>query len=129
MAENKNIGYISQVIGPVVDVHFDVESDQTQLPRIHDALDVDRGEGRKPLVIEVQQHIGEDTVRCVAMDSTDGLRRGMKAVNTHAPISMPTGAQIRGRVMNVVGDAIDGLGDLSEDTPCLFIGSLLNSRT
>ena len=115
MAENKNIGYISQVIGPVVDVHFDVESDQTQLPRIHDALDVDRGEGRKPLVIEVQQHIGEDTVRCVAMDSTDGLRRGMKAVNTHAPISMPTGAQIRGRVMNVVGDAIDGLGDLSED--------------
>ena len=60
MAENKNIGYISQVIGPVVDVHFDVESDQTQLPRIHDALDVDRGEGRKPLVIEVQQHIGED---------------------------------------------------------------------
>ena len=115
MAENKNIGYISQVIGPVVDVHFDVEFDQTQLPRIHDALDVDRGEGRKPLVIEVQQHIGEDTVRCVAMDSTDGLRRGMKAVNTHAPISMPTGAQIRGRVMNVVGDAIDGLGDLSED--------------
>ena len=115
MAENKNIGYISQVIGPVVDVHFDVESDQAQLPRIHDALDVDRGEGRKPLVIEVQQHIGEDTVRCVAMDSTDGLRRGMKAVNTHAPISMPTGAQIRGRVMNVVGDAIDGLGDLSED--------------
>ena len=115
MAENKNIGYISQVIGPVVDVHFDVESDQTQLPRIHDALDVDRGEGRKPLVIEVQQHIGEDTVRCVAMDSTDGLRRGMKAVNTHASISMPTGAQIRGRVMNVVGDAIDGLGDLSED--------------
>ena len=115
MAENKNIGYISQVIGPVVDVHFDVESDQTQLPRIHDALDVDRGDGRKPLVIEVQQHIGEDTVRCVAMDSTDGLRRGMKAVNTHAPISMPTGAQIRGRVMNVVGDAIDGLGDLSED--------------
>src|SRR5574344_1071031 len=115
MAENKNIGYISQVIGPVVDVHFDVESDQTQLPRIHDALDVDRGEGRKPLVIEVQQHIGEDTVRCVAMDSTDGLRRGMKAVNTHAPISMPTGAQIRGRVMNVVGDSIDGLGDLNED--------------
>ena len=115
MAENKNIGYISQVIGPVVDVHFDVESDQTQLPRIHDALDVDRGEGRKPLVIEVQQHIGEDTVRCVAVGSSDGLRRGMKAVNTHAPISMPTGAQSRGRVMNVVGDAIDGLGDLSED--------------
>ncbi|MBR4755956.1 MAG: F0F1 ATP synthase subunit beta [Bacteroidales bacterium] len=108
-----NSGYISQVIGPVVDVHFDSGSSGEELPRIHDALFVDRGEGKKPLVVEVEQHIGEDTVRCVAMDSTDGLRRGMKAVNTHAPISMPTGGQIRGRVMNVVGDTIDGLGDLS----------------
>jgi len=115
MAEKENIGYIAQVIGPVVDVHFDVTDEESQLPRIHDALDVDRGDGKKPLVVEVQQHIGEDTVRCVAMDSTDGLRRGMKAVNTHAPISMPTGAQIRGRVMNVVGDSIDGLGNLTED--------------
>ena len=115
MAEKENIGYIAQVIGPVVDVHFDVTDEESQLPRIHDALDVDRGDGKKPLVVEVQQHIGEDTVRCVAMDSTDGLRRGMKAVNTHAPISMPTGAQIRGRVMNVVGDSIDGLGNLNED--------------
>lgn len=115
MAEKENIGYIAQVIGPVVDVHFDVTDEEAQLPRIHDALDVERGEGKRPLVIEVQQHIGEDTVRCVAMDSTDGLRRGMKAVNTHAPISMPTGAQIRGRVMNVVGDSIDGLGNLNED--------------
>ena len=115
MAEKENIGYISQVIGPVVDVHFEVSDAEAQLPRIHDALDVDRGEGKKPLVIEVQQHIGEDTVRCVAMDSTDGLRRGLKAVATNAPISMPTGAQIRGRVMNVVGDSIDGLGDLNED--------------
>ena len=115
MAEKENIGYIAQVIGPVVDVHFEVSDAEAQLPRIHDALDVERGEGKRPLVIEVQQHIGEDTVRCVAMDSTDGLRRGMKAVNTHAPISMPTGAQIRGRVMNVVGDSIDGLGDLNED--------------
>ncbi len=114
MAVKENIGYISQVIGPVVDVHFDVTDEEAQLPRIHDALDVDRGEDKKPLIIEVQQHIGEDTVRCVAMDSTDGLRRGMKTVNTHAPISMPTGAQIRGRVMNVVGDSIDGLGNLNE---------------
>ena len=113
MMENK-VGYISQVIGPVVDVRFDSASDQTALPRIHDALMVDRGEGRRPLVIEVQQHIGEETVRCVAMDSTDGLKRGVKAVATDAPISMPTGAQIRGRVMNVVGDTIDGLGGLSE---------------
>ncbi len=70
MAEKENIGYIAQVIGPVVDVHFDVTDEEAQLPRIHDALDVERGEGKRPLVIEVQQHIGEDTVRCVAMDST-----------------------------------------------------------
>ena len=111
----RNTGYISQIIGPVVDVRFDSSDEDVSLPRIHDALNVDRGEGRKPLVIEVQQHIGEETVRCVAMDSTDGLRRGMKAVATDAPISMPVGSQIRGRVMNVVGDAIDGLSDLGRD--------------
>ena len=110
-----NTGYISQIIGPVVDVRFDSSDEDVSLPRIHDALNVDRGEGRRPLVIEVQQHIGEETVRCVAMDSTDGLRRGMKAVATDAPISMPVGSQIRGRVMNVVGDAIDGLSDLGRD--------------
>lgn len=111
----RNTGYISQIIGPVVDVRFDSSDEDVSLPRIHDALNVDRGEDRKPLVIEVQQHIGEETVRCVAMDSTDGLRRGMKAVATDAPISMPVGSQIRGRVMNVVGDAIDGLSDLGRD--------------
>ena len=105
-------GYISQIIGPVVDVHFDAASDENALPRIHDALEVDKGADRRPLVIEVQQHIGEDTVRCVAMDSTDGLKRGMKVMNTGSPISMPTGGQIRGRVMNVVGETIDGLGSL-----------------
>ncbi|MGN1215718.1 MAG: F0F1 ATP synthase subunit beta, partial [Candidatus Cryptobacteroides sp.] len=108
-------GIISQVIGPVVDVHFEDDSENLRLPGIHESLKVDAGEGRKPLVIEVQQHIGEDTVRCVAMDSTDGLRRGMKAVRTGAPISMPSGSQVRGRVLNVVGDPIDGLGDLSAE--------------
>ena len=114
MAEN--IGYISQIIGPVVDVHFNLEADQekSMLPSIDDALTVHR-DGKRDLVIEVQQHIGEDTVRCVAMDSTDGLKRGMKVVNTKAPISMPVGAQIRGRVMNVIGEPIDGLGDLDEN--------------
>ncbi len=107
-------GYISQIIGPVVDVHFDLGPDSSSLPGIHDALLIDRGNG-KSLLVEVQQHIGEDTVRCVAMDSTDGLRRGMKAVNTAAPISMPVGSQIRGRVMNVVGETIDGLGSLDKD--------------
>ena len=106
----KTVGHISQIIGPVADVHFKLESG-AELPRIHDALTVTRSNGGT-LVIEVQQHIGEDTVRCVAMDSTDGLRRGMEAVDTAAPISMPVGAQIRGRVMNVTGDAIDGIGPL-----------------
>ena len=106
-------GQIAQIIGPVVDVHFDLlqEGASKDLPGIHDALTVKRPDGRD-LVIEVQQHIGEDTVRCVAMDSTDGLYRGMEAVNTAAPISMPVGAQIRGRVMNVTGEPIDGLGPL-----------------
>ena len=104
------VGHISQIIGPVVDVHFNLEPG-AELPRIHEALSVLRANGRT-LIIEVQQHIGEDTVRCVAMDSTDGLKRGMEAVDTKAPISMPVGAQIRGRVMNVTGDPIDGLGEL-----------------
>ncbi|MBR1574169.1 MAG: F0F1 ATP synthase subunit beta [Bacteroidales bacterium] len=110
------IGHISQIIGPVVDVHFDLSpaEEEKELPRIHDALKILRPDG-KALIVEVQQHIGEDTVRTVAMDSTDGLRRGMEAVSTGAPISMPVGGQIRGRVMNVTGDSIDGLGDLDDE--------------
>ncbi|MBR5106553.1 MAG: F0F1 ATP synthase subunit beta, partial [Bacteroidales bacterium] len=103
-------GIITQVVGPVVDVHFSVEDGE--LPRIHEALEIKRENGRT-LVVEVQQHIGEDTVRCVAMDSTDGLSRGMAAAPTGQPIAMPVGAQIRGRVMNVVGETIDGLDTLS----------------
>ena len=107
-------GHISQIVGPVVDVHFNLlaRSSTAELPRIHDALRIRRPDGRD-LIVEVQQHIGEDTVRCVAMDSTDGLSRGMEAESTSAPISMPVGAQIRGRVMNVVGNVIDGMEELS----------------
>ena len=108
-------GKIAQIIGPVVDVHFDIadkELSATHLPRIRDALKVLRPDGRT-LTIEVQQHIGEETVRCVAMDSTDGLCRGMTVTTTGKPIEMPVGAQIRGRVMNVVGESIDGLSPLS----------------
>ncbi|MCQ2178438.1 MAG: F0F1 ATP synthase subunit beta [Bacteroidales bacterium] len=107
-------GRISQIIGPVIDVHFDVAQNDAVdiLPGIHDALKVRRADGRT-LVIEVQQHIGEDTVRCVAMDSTDGLVRGMAVDCVGAPILMPVGKQIRGRVMNVTGEAIDGLDGLS----------------
>ena len=111
---SKIVGHISQVIGPVVDVYFKLDEGQDveqSLPKIHDALTIARGDGRT-LVIEVQQHIGEDTVRCVAMDSTDGLKRGMEVVPAGRPISMPVGNQIKGRVMNVVGDAIDGMRDL-----------------
>ncbi|MBR1872394.1 MAG: F0F1 ATP synthase subunit beta [Bacteroidales bacterium] len=110
---SQKIGHISQIIGPVVDIHFDLSEGEeaVELPRIHDALTIKRPDGRV-LVVEVQQHIGEDTVRTVAMDSTDGLRRGLEAVSTASPISMPVGTQIRGRVMNVTGDSIDGLGAL-----------------
>ena len=109
-------GHISRIIGPVVDVHFDIHEsfEEKLLPSIHDALSVQREDGRE-LIIEVNQHIGEDTVRCVAMDSTDGLKRGMEVVSTGAPIVMPVGARIRGRVMNVTGSSIDGLGDLSRN--------------
>ena len=110
-------GIISQIIGPVVDVHFDAPeagAEQTQFPGIHDALKVVRPDGRN-VILEVQQHIGEDTVRCVAMDSTDGLQRGLEVVATGSAITMPVGAQIRGRVLNVTGDQIDGLQDLSRE--------------
>ena len=118
------------MIGPVVDVHFDLSGENVarELPRIHDALVVKRKNGRD-LVIEVQQHIGEDTVRTVAMDSTDGLRRGMEVTNTFAPITMPVGAQIRGRVMNVTGDSIDGMDELDRAGALpIHTGSLRNSR-
>ena len=107
------IGHISQIIGPVIDVYFDTKGEDPEkvLPQIYDALTIDRPDGKK-LVIEVEQHIGEDTVRCIAMDSTDGLERGMEVVPTGAPIQMPSGNQIRGRMMNVIGEPIDGMKSL-----------------
>ena len=103
-----NIGKISQIIGPVVDVSF---SDDGHLPKIYDALEITKENGQK-VILEVQQHLGEDRVRAVAMDSTDGLLRGMQVVDLEAAIKMPIGDDIKGRVFNVVGDPIDGLGDL-----------------
>ena len=105
------IGHISQVIGPVVDVYFEGTDAELMLPSIHDALEIKRSNG-KTLIVEVQQHIGENTVRTVAMDSTDGLQRGMKVYPTGGPITMPVGDQIKGRLMNVVGDSIDGMKEL-----------------
>lgn len=108
-------GCIAQVIGAVVDVRFspDVVTGDF-LPSIHEALIVAMPHGRN-LVLEVKQHIGEDTVRAVAMDRTAGLSRGMEVVATGSPITMPVGAQIKGRMMNVVGKSIDGLAPLDHD--------------
>ena len=111
MSESKKTGYITQVIGPVVDVHFEHGSD---LPEIKEALEITYPDGRV-LIVEVQQHVGEETVRTVAMDSTDGLVRGMKAVAQGTSITMPVGAQIKGRLMNVIGNAIDGMTQLSQN--------------
>ena len=101
-----NIGKITQVIGPVVDVSFDQEG--SEIPKIYDALEVKKTNG-ETLILECQQHLGEDRVRTVAMDSSEGLVRGMEAVHLGAPISMPTGEEINGRLFNVVGQAIDGM--------------------
>ena len=105
------VGHISQVIGPVVDVYFEGTEAELMLPSIHDALEIRKNHGKR-LIVEVQQHIGENTVRTVAMDSTDGLQRGMKVYPLGGPITMPIGEQIKGRLMNVVGDSIDGMKEL-----------------
>ena len=109
------IGHISQVIGPVVDVVFDISDNaKTTLPAINDALSIKRSDG-SVLIVEVQQHIGENVVRTVAMDTTDGLRRNMEVIATGNPISMPIGTQNRGRLLNVTGHPIDGLRHLNKD--------------
>ena len=98
------IGHISQIIGPVIDVFFDTKGLDAEkvLPKIHEALSIQRPNGDQ-LIVEVQQHIGEDTVRCVAMDNTDGLQRGLEAKPLGSPITMPAGEQIKGRMLNVIG--------------------------
>jgi len=106
-------GEIIQVIGPVIDVSF--EKNEGDLPDIHDALEIKR-ENNQLLIAEVQQHIGENSVRAIAMDSTDGLRRGMEVIATGSAIKMPVGDQIRGRLLNVIGDAIDGIGPVDKST-------------
>lgn len=99
-------GTVTQVIGPVIDVSF--EGGKENIPPIYSALKVERDNGEE-LILEVEQHIGEDIVRCVAMESTDGVRRGVKVRNLGHPIAVPTGNQVKGRLLNVVGDAIDML--------------------
>ena len=107
-----NKGKIVQVIGPVIDVSF--EGEGISLPNILEALEIIRPNGQK-IVLECQQHIGEDTVRAIAMDSTDGLVRGMDVISTGSAIKMPIGDVIKGRLFNVVGEAIDGINTVSNE--------------
>ena len=105
----QRIGRGSQVIGAVVDVEFPSD----QLPDLNNAITVELGDGdqRTRIVLEAAQHLGNNTVRCVAMSSTDGLQRGAKAVDTGRPISVPVGEGVLGRVFNVLGETIDGRDD------------------
>lgn len=107
-----NYGTVTQVIGPVIDVSF--EGGKENIPPIYTALKVERDNGEE-LILEVEQHIGENIVRCVAMESTDGVHRGVKVLNLDRPIAVPTGNQVKGRLLNVIGDSIDMLGDLNRD--------------
>ena len=104
-------GKVSQIIGPVIDVELNTEN---ELPKIYDSLEIKKADG-STLVLEVQQHIGEDTVRTISMDATDGLSRGAEVIATGNPIQMPIGNDIYGRLFNVTGEAIDGLGDLDKE--------------
>jgi len=104
-------GKISQVIGPVVDVRFERG---TALPGIFDALEVYRTDGSR-VVLEVQSHVGENSIRAISMDSTDGFTRGMEVISTGTSIKMPTGDKIKGRLFNVVGEAIDGINEMSNE--------------
>ena len=108
MAEN--IGHISQVVGPVIDVTF--EAAGGAVPAINEALTIERPDGHR-LVTEVRQHVGDHVVRTVAMDSTDGVSRGMAATATGQGITVPVGDQVKGRLLNVTGEPIDGIGPLS----------------
>jgi F-type H+-transporting ATPase subunit beta len=109
--QQKKAGKISQIIGAVVDVVFEEEG---KLPNMYNALEVVNNDGI-PIILECQYDIGESTVRTIAMDSTDGLRRGMEVTDLGRTISMPIGDQIRGRLFNVIGNPIDGLGPVSTD--------------
>jgi len=108
MASDKNIGRVRQVTGAVVDVQFD-----EKLPEIMSALEADNHGNR--LVLEVSQHLGENTVRCIAMDATEGLVRGQEVVDTGQAIAVPVGEGTLGRIMNVIGQPIDEAGDISYD--------------
>ena len=107
----KITGRVSQILGAVVDVEF---TSDNELPKIYDSLEITTKDG-SVLILEVEQHIGQDTVRCISMDSTDGLSRGVEVISTGNPIKVPVGGEIYGRLFNVNGDPIDGLKALPKD--------------
>src|SRR6266702_1466335 len=112
----ENIGHVIQIPGPAVDVQFT----ETAIPSIYTALRVTSDGLNTPapvnVILEVQQHLGEGRVRCVAMEPTEGMVRGMKAIDLGGPISVPVGRQTLGRVMNVIGEPVDNLGPIGSDT-------------
>lgn len=113
----KNVGRIVQVIGPVLDVEFEAE----QLPEIYNALEIMTGGDRRKVVVEVQQHIGRNQVRAVAMSSSDGLQRGLDVLDTGGPISVPVGEHALGRILNVLGDPVDNGPPIPANAPRLPI--------
>ena len=104
-------GKVSQVIGPVVDVSYD---NGAELPTIFDALEVIKKDGTR-VILEVQSHVGENSIRAISMDSTDGFTRGMEVISTGSAIKMPVGEKIKGRLFNVIGEAIDGINTVSNE--------------
>ncbi len=105
-----NVGKVVQVIGPVVDIKFNTE----HLPNIYNAVEIDMSDGSK-LITEVEQHVGDDIVRTISMEGTDGLKRGVEAVDTGAPISVPVGEAVLGRLFNMLGQPIDEAGVCNTD--------------
>ena len=123
---NNNIGAITQIIGPVVDIRFSPGN----LPAIHNAIKIQEPKNGTTLVVEVAQHIGSDTVRCVALATTDGLVRGTKAEDTGKPIEVPVGKAVLGRIFNLLGEAIDEMGEVkaSERLPIHRSAPSFNER-
>lgn len=111
--KNKLKGVISKIIGPIIDVSFK-DNDGNNLPKIYDALKVNFDNDKKKIILEVQQHIGDKKVRCLSIGETDGLKRGQEVYALNHPISVPIGEYINGRVFNVLGDCIDGLGKIDK---------------
>jgi F-type H+-transporting ATPase subunit beta len=120
----ENIGHVIQISGPAVDVQFT----EAAIPLIYTALRVVSDGFKVPqpidVILEVQQHLGEGRVRCVAMQATEGMVRGMNAIDLGGPISVPVGRQTLGRVMNVIGEPVDNLGPSARRRACRFIAWL-----